>query len=102
MRIESGKVYDTAAALKGERSVIIAEVQHKVDHVVALQDGNERIRMRIVKSPEKLKKNLEEMTRQQSELRTNLRDCSRKGRELATRLDVMAGLELVSEQRDYV
>lgn len=95
MRVESGKVYDTAAALKVERSGIVAEVQNKVDQVVSLQDGNERIRMRIVKSPEKLKRNLEDMTKQQAELRTNLRDCSRKGRELATRLDVMAGLELV-------
>lgn len=95
LRVESGKVYDTAAALKVERSGIVAEVQNKVDQVVSLQDGNERIRMRIVKSPEKLKRNLEDMTKQQAELRTNLRDCSRKGRELATRLDVMAGLELV-------
>jgi hypothetical protein len=87
LRVESGKVYDTAAALKVERSGIVAEVQNKVDQVVSLQDGNERIRMRIVKSPD--------MTKQQAELRTNLRDCSRKGRELATRLDVMAGLELV-------
>lgn len=53
--------------------------------------------MRIVKSPERLKKGIEEMSKQQGELKNELKDYSRKSRELSTRLDVMSALELVSQ-----
>jgi septation ring formation regulator EzrA len=95
LRTESSKLHEQASLLKQERSLIIDEVTLKVDRVAELQETNERIRSRIVKSPERLKRGLEDMGRQQGEMRGALRDGARRGRELATRLDVMAGLELV-------